>query len=117
MVHRSIDVASSVPTLESRLRRIRRPTTPLCRRGHPYTAPSETHLCARTTARTTTTSPAPRDVIATAELEARDGVRDGARVVVDDVDGDDRLARDVVVVEMDARKGETWDDDDDDGER
>ena len=46
------------------------------------------------------------------ELDAR--ACDGARVVVDGDDGDDRLACDVVVVEMDARRGETRDDDDDD---
>ena len=49
---------------------------------------------------------------ATAELRARDGVCDDD---VDDVDGDGDVARDVVVVETDARNRETRDDDDDDG--
>ncbi len=48
---------------------------------------------------------------ATAELRARDGVCDDD---VDDVDGDGDVARDVVVVETDARNRETRDDDDGD---
>ena len=88
-----------------------------CRRGHPYTAPSETDENARHDPHARRPRHPRARRRATAELSARDGVCDVARVVVDDVDGDDRLARDVVVVEMDARKGETWDDDDDDGER
>ena len=86
------------------------------RRAHPYIARSETHtrahddlLCARTT---TSPSASARDVARPQSFDARDdGVCDDD---VDDDDGDGDVARDVVVVETDARNRETRDDDDGD---
>ena len=110
--HRSIDVSSCPHPWVTTRPTPRRPTSS---RSHPYIAPSETYARARATARgRRPRHPRRDDVVATAELRARDGVCDDD---VDDVDGDGDVARDVCVVETDARNRETRDDDDDDDGR
>jgi len=75
----------------------------------PYARARDDLVCARTT---TSPSASARDVARPQSFGARDdGVCDDD---VDDDDGDGDVARDVVVVETDARNRETRDDDDDD---